>query len=100
MVENRSLSFFLVLALALSAVAGCSSKLSRFDVIQMQGAKLTGSGGEAHQILRAEVGAQGSGTARSANHVLERVTIGGSYLRRPAAATSGTSVAPGLHSGQ
>ncbi|MCM2323776.1 MAG: hypothetical protein NDJ90_11005 [Oligoflexia bacterium] len=92
---------FLGLAFATS-LAGCSSKLSRFDVIQMQGrgSPLTVAPTGIHQLLRGETAAQGGGSAASLQHSLERVTIGGSYLRRSAAAAGGTSADSGLHSGR
>ena len=62
------------------AGSGCSSNLSRFDLINLSGTP------QANQITRAETGDQGSGNAASASgpggHSLTRVTVGGSYLRR------------------
>lgn len=85
-------SYALVLCLALSA---CTSKLSRFDVIH--GRKQTQTG---HQIVLSEVAAQGSGEASSVSgssgHKLQRVAIGGSYLRRISSVSGGSQLRAGM----
>ncbi len=71
---------------------GCTSNLTRFDIVQ----RLRRPGDL--QLLRAEVGTQGAGISASGSYLVERVTIGGSYLRRhDAVATGGSRVSAGLH---
>lgn len=79
--------------------AGCSSNLTRFDIV-LRTAK---TGGD-HQITRSEVADQGSGDGSAiigpGGHALTKVTLGGSYQRRVGgqaqhAARTGTNGANG-----
>jgi hypothetical protein len=89
----------LAFAVALSPVAltGCSTNLTRFDVIAKQKNSATKM-----LITRAETADQGSGTGDSTivgpgGHTLSRITIGGSYLRRSNTTAGGHTLVGGLH---
>jgi hypothetical protein len=64
-----------LLALALVAASSCSTRMGRWEYVNKQAGKLK-------VIPRAETADSGSGAAASAGYKLQRVTIGGSYLRR------------------
>lgn len=72
---------------------GCTTNLTRFDIVH----RLKRAGGL--EVSRHEVGAQGSGAASGNKYSVERVTVGGSYLRRTdvSAGSGGHLVAAGLH---
>jgi hypothetical protein len=84
-------SRLLVIALALLATTSCSSRLGRWEYVNR-------IAGKVKVIPRAEVADNGSGQATSPGYRLQRVTIGGSYLRRDAADSSGQPrLRAGLH---
>ena len=77
-------------------VTGCSSNLSRFNVLSL--APRTAGPGTL-QVTRYEIADQGSGEALlgGGGHILSRITVGGSYGRR-INTTSGTHLlSSGLH---
>jgi hypothetical protein len=61
--------------LALVAASSCSTRLGRWEYVNRVAGKLK-------VVPRAEVADSGSGSAASSGYRLQRVTIGGSYLRR------------------
>ena len=75
-------------------VTACSTKLSRFDVINMNGKVDT------HQVTRSETADQGSGNTSSVlgpgGHTLIRTTLGGAYLRRTAVNSPTKKLSGGL----
>jgi hypothetical protein len=89
----------LALALALTA-SGCSTNLSRFDVL-LKGLSTKGESGI--EVTRAETADQGSGDVAfvvgPSGHKLTRTTVGGAYGRRigVAAGTGGHVMSAGLH---
>lgn len=91
----RSVRIFLLAFSLLPTWVGCTTKLSRFDIINLKG------GSQEHQITRSETADQGSGQVSSVigpgGHTLTRVTVGGFYLRRSDVGNSSRNVAAGLH---
>lgn len=88
-----------LLAVSLAGTVGCSSNMSRFDVINSGGGVTSG----ALQITQSEAADQGSGAAASivgpGGHELRRVTVGGFYQRQAVRASgpAGHSMTGGLH---
>lgn len=94
MSQNPVRAFLLALVIS-PLLVGCTTKLSRFDIINLKG------GSQQHQITRSETADQGSGNVSSVvgpgGHTLTRATVGGFYLRRNDVANPSRSVAAGLH---
>ena len=91
--------FRIALLLSLAAATGCTSNLSRFDVINETGGVASGK----LQVTRAETADQGSGDAAlvigPGGHTLMRTTVGGHYARRldSKAGSAGYQLSAGLH---
>jgi DUF917 family protein len=93
-IRTPNLCLSLVLLAAMASV-GCTTNLSRFELSKIKG-------NATKDITRAEVAAQGSGSASSVagmtGHTVTKVSIGGAYRKNAAvAAPTGSQINPGLH---
>jgi hypothetical protein len=92
-------TYVVMILMASFLATACSSNLTRFDVVNKK-KKSTGN-----QVTRYEAADQGSGdgVANPGGHYINKLTVGGSYLRRNTRLDGATYVdegakAPGGHS--